>query len=63
MRISGDRALYLSRVLQKKLSADPKLLARVDVETLRRALAREDATGRRGLWLRALDAAGMGFDS
>jgi len=29
----------------------------------RRALAREDATGRRGLWLRALDAAGMGFDS
>ena len=43
MRISGDRALYLSRVLQKKLSADPKLLARVDVETLRRALAREVA--------------------
>lgn len=43
MRISADRALYLSRILQKKLSADPKLLAKVDVETLRRALSREVA--------------------
>ncbi|HWC64490.1 MAG TPA: hypothetical protein VG777_00300 [Thermoanaerobaculia bacterium] len=43
MRISPDRALYLSRVIQKKLTGDPKLLARVDVETLRRALAREVA--------------------
>lgn len=43
MRISADRALYLSRVIQKKLTADPKLLAKVDVETLRRALAREVA--------------------
>ncbi len=41
MRISADRALYLSRILQKKLSADPKLLVQVDVETVRRALARE----------------------
>ncbi|HET7453027.1 MAG TPA: DUF507 family protein [Thermoanaerobaculia bacterium] len=41
MRISADRALYLSRILQKKLSGDPKLLVQVDVETLRRALARE----------------------
>jgi hypothetical protein len=43
VRISADRALYLSRVIQKKLTADPKLLAKVDVETLRRALAREVA--------------------
>ncbi len=41
MRISPDRALYLSRILQQRLSADPKLLVRVDVETLRRALTRE----------------------
>ena len=41
MRISADRALYLSRILQRKLSGDPKLLVQVDVETLRRALARE----------------------
>jgi hypothetical protein len=43
VRISADRALYLSRILQKKLSGDPRLLVRVDVETLRRALAREVA--------------------
>jgi hypothetical protein len=43
VRISADRALYLSRVIQKRLTADPKLLAKVDVETLRRALAREVA--------------------
>ncbi len=43
MRISPDRALYLSRLLQRSLSADPKLLVQVDVETLRRALAREVA--------------------
>jgi hypothetical protein len=41
VRISADRALFLSRLLQKKLSGDPKLLVQVDVETLRRALARE----------------------
>lgn len=43
MRISPDRALYLSRILQRSLSANPKLLAQVDVETLRRSLTREVA--------------------
>jgi hypothetical protein len=43
VRISPDRALYLSRLLQRSLSADPKLLAKSDVETLRRALTREVA--------------------
>lgn len=41
----------------------PEPLRWLGIELTRRALAREDATGRRGLWLRALDAAGMGFDS
>jgi hypothetical protein len=41
VRVSADRALYLSRILQRKLSGDPRLLAQVDIETLRRALARE----------------------
>jgi hypothetical protein len=41
MRISPDRALYLSRILQQKLSADPKLAVKTDSETLRRALTRE----------------------
>jgi hypothetical protein len=43
VRISADRALYLSRIIQRRLSGDPKLLVQVDVETLRRALAREVA--------------------
>ena len=41
----------------------PEPLRFLGIELTRRALAREDETGRRGLWLRALDAAGMGFDS
>jgi len=41
----------------------PEPLRWLGITLTRRALAREDATGRRGLWLRALDAAGMGFDS
>ena len=41
MRISPDRALYLSRILQQQLTAHPKLSPKVDLETLRRALTRE----------------------
>lgn len=33
------------------------------IQLTRRALAREDRTGRRGPWLRALDRAGIGFAS
>jgi hypothetical protein len=33
------------------------------IELTRRALARQDDTGRRGLWLRALDRLGLGYDS
>ena len=41
MRISPDRALYLSRVLAESLQSDPALAAQVDRETLRRAVTRE----------------------
>lgn len=41
MRISPDRALYLSRILQQKLTSDPKLSPAVDLDTVRRALTRE----------------------
>jgi glycine/D-amino acid oxidase-like deaminating enzyme len=41
----------------------PEPLRWLGITLTRRALAREDRTGRRGVWLRALDAAGMGFDS
>lgn len=41
MRISPDRALYLSRVLHQKLKADRNILAETDDDTLRRAITRE----------------------
>ena len=41
MRISADRALYLSRILSQSLAANPKLGMKADAETLRRALTRE----------------------
>ena len=33
------------------------------IEGTRRAIARADATGERGAWLRLLDRFGLGFDS
>jgi hypothetical protein len=33
------------------------------VQVTRAALAREDRTGRRGMWLRLLDRFGVGFNS
>jgi hypothetical protein len=41
MKISSDRALYLSRLLLERLSKDVKLESGVDRETLRRSLTRE----------------------
>jgi glycine/D-amino acid oxidase-like deaminating enzyme len=40
----------------------PEPLRYLGIAATKRALAREDETGRRGPWLRALDALGMGFD-
>jgi hypothetical protein len=41
VRISADRALYLSRVLHGKLKSDPRITLQVDEETLRRAIDRQ----------------------
>ena len=41
----------------------PEPLRYLGITMTRRALARADRTGRRGPWLRALDALGLGFDS
>ena len=41
MRISPDRAQYLSRVLHQKLKADRNLMAESDDDTMRRAITRE----------------------
>jgi hypothetical protein len=42
----------------------PEPLTYLGIQATRRSLARADRHGgRRNLWLRALDAAGLGFDS
>ena len=41
MRVSSDRALYLSRIILEGLQHDPRLVAQGDADTLRRAINRE----------------------
>ncbi len=54
----------LSLVRTKPLPFPPEPLRSVGVWLTRRALARADRRqGRRGLWLKLLDAVGLGFDS
>ena len=51
-------------VRSKPLPFPPEPLAYLGVQATRWSLARADRrSGRRNLWLRALDAAGMGYDS
>jgi glycine/D-amino acid oxidase-like deaminating enzyme len=54
----------LQMVREKPLPFPPEPLAWAGIELTRWSLARADErSGRRNLWLRALDAAGLGFDS
>jgi glycine/D-amino acid oxidase-like deaminating enzyme len=54
----------LEMVRSKPLPFPPEPLAYLGVQATRWSLARADRhSGRRNLWLRALDAAGLGFDS
>ena len=54
----------LAMVRSKPVPFPPEPLAYLGVQATRWSLARADRhDGRRNLWLRALDAAGMGFDS
>jgi glycine/D-amino acid oxidase-like deaminating enzyme len=53
----------LRLVRTKPLPFPPEPLRWAGITLTRKELAREDRTGRRGLWLRALDRAGLGFDS
>ena len=53
----------LRMVRERPLPFPPEPVAWIGVQLTRRALAREDRTGRRGLWLRTLDRCGLGFDS
>jgi glycine/D-amino acid oxidase-like deaminating enzyme len=53
----------LEMVRRRPLPFPPEPLAYAGIQLTRHALAREDATGRRGVWLRLLDRLGLGFDS
>jgi hypothetical protein len=53
----------LRMVREKPLPFPPEPITWIGVSITRWALARQDRTGRRGLWLRVLDRLGLGFDS
>lgn len=53
----------LAMVRRKPIPFPPEPIRYAAVRATRAALASEDRTGRRGLWLRALDRIGVGFDS
>jgi glycine/D-amino acid oxidase-like deaminating enzyme len=53
----------LAMVREKPLPFPPEPLAWAGIQITTRSLARHDRTGRRNLWLRALDRLGLGFDS
>jgi glycine/D-amino acid oxidase-like deaminating enzyme len=53
----------LTMVRKRPLPFPPEPLAWIGIQLTRWALAREDRTGKRNLWLRVLDRFGLGFDS
>ena len=53
----------LGMVRRKPLPFPPEPIRYAAVRATRASLAAEDRTGRRNLWLRGLDAVGIGFDS
>ncbi len=59
-----SEATRLEMVRKRPLPFPPEPLRWVGIQITRHQLARADANGgRRSLWLKALDAAGLGFDS
>jgi glycine/D-amino acid oxidase-like deaminating enzyme len=53
----------LALVRRQPIPFPPEPLRWAAIQYTKHALVREDATGRRGLWLRALDRLGVGFDT
>jgi len=65
-RLAGEptERTELAMVRRKPVPFPPEPLRWGGIQLTRRALVKADARGgRRGPWLRALDAAGLGFDS
>ena len=56
-------ATRLAMVRRKPVPFPPEPIRYAAVRATRASLAAEDRSGRRNLWLRGLDAAGVGFDS
>ncbi|WP_322937323.1 NAD(P)/FAD-dependent oxidoreductase [Nocardioides bizhenqiangii] len=63
--LAGDETerTRLEMVRRPAVPFPPEPVAWAGIELTRRALARQDDTGRRGLWLRTLDRLGLGYDS
>jgi glycine/D-amino acid oxidase-like deaminating enzyme len=63
--LAGERTARteLSMVRRSPLPFPPEPVRWPVVQLTKRALAREDRTGRRGVWLRLLDRFGVGFDT
>ena len=64
--LAGDETerTRLEMVRRRPLPFPPEPVRWAGIELTRRAVARADArNGRRGPWLRTLDALGLGFDS
>jgi hypothetical protein len=53
----------LQMVRRKPIPFPPEPIRYAAVRATRSALAAEDRTGKRNLWLKALDTIGVGFDS
>lgn len=53
----------LSMVRRQPIPFPPEPLRWAVIQLTKRALVREDDTGRRGIWLRLLDRIGVGFDT
>lgn len=56
-------ATRLRYVREKPTPFPPEPLRSIGIRITQNRMAAEDRTGRRGLWLRALDRVGLGFDS
>jgi glycine/D-amino acid oxidase-like deaminating enzyme len=64
-QLAGEQTdrLALDLVRKHPLRFPPEPARALGVNLSRWSMAREDATGRRNLWLRTMDAVGLGFDS
>jgi hypothetical protein len=63
--LDGRRSVATSTdfVKKKPLPFPPEPFRFLGIQATRWSMQREDRTGKRNLWLRALDGLGLGFDS